>query len=185
MRVGVRRRHAYRLTPMCCLRRAALPLICCAAWVLAACAAPPPTATPVSEAEPGSAQYDRDVFETLLGNHELIRRDVQRLPDGIEATTESDNPEVAALIRNHVHAMKVRLEKDARIRQWDPIFVAIFDNAGRIRMEIVETPKGVRVRETSDDPWVARLIQTHAVMVSGFVARGSEESLLEHQPPAK
>ena len=92
---------------------------------------------------------------------------------------------MAALIRNHVHAMKVRLEKDARIRQWDPIFVAIFDNAGRIRMEIVETPKGVRVRETSDDPWVARLIQTHAVMVSGFVARGSEESLLEHKPPAK
>ena len=149
----------------------------------AACSTPAPT--PVSEAEPGTAQYDKDVFETLLGNHELIRREVKQLPNGIEATTESDNAEVAALIQNHVRAMKVRLEKDARIRQWDPIFVAIFDNAGKIRMEIVETPQGVRVRETSDDPWVAKLIQSHAVMVSGFVSRGSEESVLEHQPPAK
>jgi hypothetical protein len=32
---------------------------------------------------------------------------------------------------------------------------------------------------------VAKLIQSHAVMVSGFVSRGSEESVLEHQAPAK
>ena len=159
----------------------------CLASAVAACTTPPatPEPTPVSEAEPGTAQYDKDVFETLLGNHELIRREVKQLPNGIEASTESDNAEVAALIQNHVRAMKVRLEKDARIRQWDPIFVAIFDNAGKIRMEIVETPKGVRVQETSDDPWVAKLIQSHAVMVSGFVSRGSEESVLEHQAPAK
>ena len=162
-------------------------VLACMASAVAACTTPPaaPEPTPVSEAKPGTAQYDKDVFETLLGNHELIRREVKPLPNGIEATTESDNAEVAALIQNHVRAMKVRLEKDARIRQWDPIFVAIFDNAGKIRMEIVETPKGVRVQETSDDPWVAKLIQSHAVMVSGFVSRGSEESVLEHQPPAK
>lgn len=162
-------------------------LVSCTAFAVAGCGTPhaAPAPTPVSEAEPGTAQYDRDVFETLLGNHELIRREVTPLPNGIEAVTESDNPEVAALIQNHVRAMKVRLQKDARIRQWDPIFVAIFDNAGRIRMEIVETPKGVRVQETSDDPWVAKLIQSHAVMVSGFVSRGSEESVLEHQAPGR
>ena len=51
----------------------------CLASAVAACTTPPatPEPTPVSEAEPGTAQYDKDVFETLLGNHELIRREVK------------------------------------------------------------------------------------------------------------
>lgn len=168
--------------------RSSTPVAPLLSLILATACTTPPTATAptaVSDAEPGTAQYDRDVFETLLGNHELIRREVRQLSNGIEAVTESDNAEVAALIQNHVRAMKVRLQKDARIRQWDPIFVAIFDNAGKIRMEITETSKGVRVQETSDDPWVVKLIQSHAVMVSGFVSRGSEESLLEHPAPSR
>lgn len=139
----------------------------------------------MSDAEPGTIAYDRDVFQTLLGNHELIRREVREIPNGIETDTESDNAEVAALIQDHVAAMKVRIEGGYRLRQWDPMFVAIFDNADKIRMEYEKTAKGMRVREVSDDAYVARLIQAHAKMVSGFVARGSEESKLAHEPPAR
>ena len=152
--------------------------------LLASCAAPT-AGSRVSEAEPGSIAYDRDVFQTLLGNHESIRREVKEIPNGIEATTESDNAEIAELIQDHVAAMKVRIEHGGRLRQWDPMFVAVFDHADKIRMEYEKTPKGMKVREVSDDPYVARLIQAHAKMVSGFAARGVEESKLAHEPPAR
>jgi hypothetical protein len=52
-------------------------------------------------------------------------------------------------------------------------------------LEYENTARGVRVRETSDDPYVARLIQAHAKVVSGFVARGGAESQLAHEPPER
>ena len=152
--------------------------------LLASCAAPT-AGSRVSTAEPGTVAYDRDVFQTLLGNHELIRREYREIEGGIESTTESDNPDIAELIQDHVAAMKVRVENGYRLRQWDPMFVAIFDHADQIHSEYEKTPKGIKVREVSDDPYVARLIQAHAKMVSGFVARGTEESRLAHEPPAR
>ncbi len=150
--------------------------------LLSACAATP-SASSVSDAAPGSVAYDRDVFQTLLGGHSELRRTVRVLPDGVETITESDDAALAALIRDHVIAMKVRLEHDGRIRQWDPIFRAVFDNASKIRMEYELTAKGVKVREQSDDPRIVRLIQAHATMVSGFVTRGTEESAIAHEVP--
>lgn len=160
------------------------PILVLTLLALASCTTPP-AGTAVSDAEPGTVAYDRDVFQTLLGNHELIRREFREIADGIESVTESDNPEVAALIQDHVAAMKVRIESGSRIRMWDPMFREIFDNADKIRLEFENIPKGVRVRETSADPYVARLIQAHAKVVSGFVARGSAESQLAHEPPAR
>jgi hypothetical protein len=145
-----------------------------------------PAAEPfrVSDSPPGTHAYDQDVFLTLLGNHERIRRTVREIPGGVETVTESDQPVVAALIRDHVHAMKGRLEDGRRLRQWDPLFRAVFDRAGQIDIVIEDTPNGVLVRETSTDADVARLIRAHAEVVSGFVARGTDESRLAHEPPA-
>jgi len=151
---------------------------------LASCATPT-AGSRVSTAEPGTVAYDRDVFQTLLGNHELIRREYREIERGIESTTESDNPDIAELIQDHVAAMKVRVENGYRLRQWDPMFRAIFDHADKIHIEYEKTPKGIKVLEVSDDPYVARLIQAHAKMVSGFVTRGTEESRLAHEPPAR
>lgn len=148
--------------------------------------APPRTAADlpdITNAQPGTVAYDRDVFQTLLGNHEKIRREVRFVAKGVETVTESDHPTIAILIQDHVHAMHGRLVEGRRIRQWDPMFEAVFDHAPQIRLEIEDTPKGVRVREVSDDPKVARLIQAHAHVVDGFVARGSAESRLAHQIP--
>ena len=153
--------------------------------VLLASCVTPTAGSRVSDAEPGTVAYDRDVFQTLLGNHELIRRETKEIPSGIETVTESDNAEIAALIQDHVAAMKVRIENGHRLRQWDPMFVAVFDHADRIRMEYEKTAKGMKVREVSDDAYVARLIQAHAKVVSGFVERGGEESRLAHEPPPR
>lgn len=138
----------------------------------------------VTDATPGTVAYDRDVFQTLLGNYGRIEREVEIVSDGVETVTESDDPSIAILIKDHVRAMKSRVEERRRIRQWDPMFRAVFNNAGAIEIEIVETDRGVRVRETSADPAVAKLIQAHARVVDGFVARGGAESREAHPVPA-
>ena len=48
-----------------------------------------------------------------------------------------------------------------------------------------ETVKGVRVTETSEDPYVAKLIKAHAKVVSGFVERGFAEAMKNHTVPGK
>ena len=44
----------------------------------------PTAGSRVSDAEPGTVAYDRDVFQTLLGNHELIRREFRDVEGGCE-----------------------------------------------------------------------------------------------------
>jgi hypothetical protein len=46
----------------------------------------------VTTADPGTRAYDRDVWQTLLYHHDKIRREVKRLPNGLAAVTESDDP---------------------------------------------------------------------------------------------
>lgn len=121
-----------------------------------------------------------DTIHALLADHEAIERRVVDRPDGVEAWTESDDPEVASLIREHVRQMKDRLVSGRPVRRWDPLFAAIFEHADAISMEVEDTPRGVRVVETSDDPEVVALIRQHAHRaVSEFVARGMDRA---HEP---
>jgi len=50
-------------------------------------------------------------------------------------------------------------------------------------MQHEDTDKGVRVTETSEDPYVVKLIQAHAKVVSGFVDRGFAEAMKNHPIP--
>jgi ubiquinone/menaquinone biosynthesis C-methylase UbiE/intracellular sulfur oxidation DsrE/DsrF family protein len=127
---------------------------------------------------------DQDVFHFLLEKHALIRRDVTNRKDGVETLTESDDPAVTAKIQEHVAAMHERVKSGRGLRFWDDLFVAVFRNAGKIRMEVENTERGVRVVETSDDAFTAKLIQAHAQVVSGFVKRGFEEAHQNHAVPA-
>ncbi|MCA9189626.1 MAG: hypothetical protein KDA99_28580 [Planctomycetales bacterium] len=128
---------------------------------------------------------DRDVFHFLLTNHEKIRRTVEETPQGVVTVTESDDPEVTAKIQEHVDAMHVRLEKPSPIRMPDPLFAAIFRNADKVTMTWEDTEHGVRVTETSEDPYVVLLIQAHAKVVSGFVASGFDEAHRSHPAPPR
>lgn len=128
---------------------------------------------------------DHDVFHFLLTNHKKIRRNVQELPNGVETLTESDDPEIASKIQEHVYWMQHRIEKTSPIRMRDPLFAELFQHTDKIRMKHEDTEKGVRVTETSEDPYVATLIKTHAKVVSGFVERGFAEAMKNHAVPGR
>ena len=128
---------------------------------------------------------DHAGFRFLLRNHDRIRREVTKLPDGVETVTESDDPAVAASIRRHVAAMARRLKEGRPIHARDPLFAEIFRHAGAIVIVEEPTENGIRVRETSKDAHVATLIRAHAEVVSAFVARGMAEMHRDHAVPAK
>jgi hypothetical protein len=96
----------------------------------------PRAPTEVTTADPGTHAYDRDVWQTLLYHHDKIRREVKRLPNGLAAVTESDDPAIATLIKDHTLAMKDRMESGARVRTWDPVFRELFDRHAKVKLEV-------------------------------------------------
>ena len=129
-------------------------------------------------------RVDQDVFHYLLERHELIRREVKNLDNGVETITESDDEAVSPMIQEHVAAMHERVKTGRGLRFWDELFVAIFKNHDKIKMVVENTERGVKVTETSDDPYTVKLIQAHAVVVSKFVKRGFDEAHENHPVPA-
>lgn len=118
------------------------------------------------------------VIHRLLVEHQEIRRTVEEIPGGIRSTTVSGRPEITDLIRTHVRQMKARIESGEPIRQMDPVFREIFEHHTKIRMDIDDIPRGVRVTETSEDPQVVLLIRQHAQRaVSEFVADGMQRAM--------
>lgn len=126
---------------------------------------------------------DHKVFQFLLQNHSKITRNVQMLPDGVETLTESDDPEIADKIKDHVQWMAYRIKETHPIRMRDPLFAELFKHTDKIVMHHEDTEKGVKVVETSEDPYVAKLIQAHANVVSKFVERGFAEAMNNHKVP--
>jgi uncharacterized protein len=138
----------------------------------------------------GGMMHDADHQADMRGFHELldqranIVRTVMLRPDGIQTVTESAVPAVADLIYTHVEAMVARVEEERPIHQRDPLFREIFRHARQIDVRYERTARGVRVVETSSDPYVAKLIQAHASVVSAFLANGHAEMMKDHPVPA-
>lgn len=128
---------------------------------------------------------ERNVFHFLLQNHSKIKRTVKETPTGVETLTESDSPEVANMIKEHVEWMKYRIDQTHPIRRRDPLFAELFKHTDKIEMVYQNTRKGVRVTETSSDPYVVKLIQAHAKTVSAFVENGFAEAMKPHPVPVK
>lgn len=128
---------------------------------------------------------DRELFHQLLRHRSEIRRDVKNTEHGIETLTESDEPKIAAMIQQHVASMKKRVEGNKPIHRRDPLFAEVFRHADKITFVYENTAQGVRVTETSEDPYVVKLIQQHAAVVSLFIKRGFEEVHRDHDVPTK
>ena len=128
---------------------------------------------------------DRKWFHFLLDNRGKIRRTITRIELGVDTVTESDDPDVAAGIQTHVAAMHARVKEGRGIHMRDPLFREVFRHADKISMVITDTDRGVRVVETSDDPYVASLIQAHADVVSKFIENGHEEVRKTHAVPPR
>jgi hypothetical protein len=128
---------------------------------------------------------DMQLFHFLLDHRAEIRRSVTELPDGVETLTESDVPETASRIREHVRSMYARLQESRPIHARDPLFAETFRHADKIEMTMVETEGGLRVKEISADPYVAKLIKSHAEVVSRFLAEGYAEMRKNHPVPER
>lgn len=130
-------------------------------------------------------QADMATFHFLIDNRKDITRQVTKLADGVETATESDKADVAARIQEHVAAMHRRLKDGNPIHLRDPLFAEVFRHANKIDMRIKKTRKGVRVKETSKDAYVVKLIQAHAEVVSKFIENGRAEMRQNHAVPPR
>ena len=128
--------------------------------------------------------HDKQVFQILLDRHDHIRREVFLDDRGMRALTRSDDPELVALLHDHVPAMHRRLQEGFALRRWDPLYNAIFEHADQIHMHITLLADGVEVVETGDTPEVVALLHAHAKAVDGFVARGREAAANPTEVPA-
>lgn len=117
---------------------------------------------------------DVDLIHELLDNHDLIRRTVEKLPDGIRTVTESDDPRIAKYIKGHVQRMgqRVRAGQEMGLPMESPALLAIYKNRDKITTKTETTDKGVIVVQTSSDPAAVAVLQEHAGEVSDLVRGG-------------
>jgi hypothetical protein len=113
-------------------------------------------------------------IHTLFVDHDRIKRTVTNLPDGIRTVTESDYPQVAALLKTHVGDMMKRVGAgdDPGLPIESDALHSIFRHKDKIRTSAETTANGVVVVQTSDDPKVVAELQEHAAQVSDFAQEG-------------
>jgi hypothetical protein len=110
----------------------------------------------------------------LLDSHDRITRKVVNLPDGIRTITESDDPRIARILKEHVASMGKRVSagKDPGLPIESPALRAIFRNKDKISTTYETTDKGIIVLQTSTDPETVAILQKHASEVSDLVRGG-------------
>jgi len=120
------------------------------------------------------AMTDMRGIRELVANHDRIKRTVTNLPDGIRTVTESDDPQTAQLIKEHVASMgqRVRAGTMLNVPIESPAVHAIYANKDKISTSSEPTAKGIVVTQTSSDPKVVALLQEHAAEVSDLVRDG-------------
>jgi hypothetical protein len=128
---------------------------------------------------------DMQLFHQLFDHRAEITRQVLNRKDGIDTVTESTNPEVVRLLQTHVKSMLARVSEGRPIHRRDPLFAELFRYADQIKATHEMTRDGVRVIETSEDPYVVKLLQTHAEVVSAFIANGRSEMMKNHPLPLR
>lgn len=109
----------------------------------------------------------------LFRAHADVRRSVTRLPNGIRATSVSDDPHVAALLQEHVSQMYARLASANEFPYpMSRSVPKLFAHSTGYRRELTLITRGIQVTETSDDPAIVAIIHDHAREIDGFVKDG-------------
>ncbi len=121
----------------------------------------------------GSAtQSDMSSYMKLFDRHTELRRTVETIDGGVRTTTESDAPDLVALLQAHVSSMYTHLNQRAEVTCMSSSLPTLFSSSTSYRRELTLTAKGVVATETSTDPRITTAIRDHAHEVSGFVRDG-------------
>lgn len=113
------------------------------------------------------------VHEMVL-NHERITRTVTNLPDGVRTITESDDPRIAKLIKEHVAEMYARVvaADDPGLPIESAALRTIYRNGDKISTVIDTTVGGIVIKQTSRDSVTVAALQQHASEVSELTRDG-------------
>ncbi len=115
-------------------------------------------------------------LKTIFRAHKGIGRVVSNIPNGIITTTEATDIKLREAIISHVSMMVTRLQegKNPEVIIQSPTLDALFEVYEEIDTEIELTDTGVKVTQTSENPDVIKLLQTHAAEVSDMSKRGMQ-----------
>ena len=113
-------------------------------------------------------------LKTIFKNHKEIKRTVTNLDNGIKTETYSDNEEIRTAIINHVTLMVTRIQenRNPKVLIQSPTLDKLFNNYDKIETSIELTDTGIAVIQTSEDPKVVNLLQTHASEINDMVEKG-------------
>jgi hypothetical protein len=117
---------------------------------------------------------DMAIIHQLFADRNQIHRTVEEIPGGMRSLTESDNRQVAALIKQHVASMYKRLEdgREFSMMNMSRTIPIMFRNADRYQRQFAQTATGLVVTETSKNSDMTNLIREHAREVDRFIAEG-------------
>ena len=127
------------------------------------------------------------VIHELVVNNERITRTVENLPNGIRTVTQSADPRLAQLIKEHVLTMNQRVVAgdDPGLPMESPALHAIFRGKDKVVTTTDTTATGIIVVQTSSDSAVVAALQQHAVEVTDLVNRGMtamHEAMMKNAP---
>ncbi len=125
-------------------------------------------------AQDSATMAEMGPIHELIINHDRIQRTVTNLPDGIRTVTESDDPQVALAIKEHVKSMNQRIiaQSDPGLPVESPAAHLILRNGDKVQTTVETTAKGVIVIQTSTDPATVAALQQHAEEVNDLVGGG-------------
>ena len=115
-------------------------------------------------------------LKEIFRSHKDITRDVTNISNGIITTTEAEDETLRDAIISHVSMMVTRLQegKNPEVIIQSPTLDALFEVYDEIDTDIELTEIGVKVIQTSANPQVVNLLQTHAAEVSDMSERGMQ-----------
>ena len=105
----------------------------------------------------GATSMDMSMYMEMFMRHNEIRRTVEEIPGGARTTTESDFPDLAALLHEHVPSMYSHLDQGGEIMCMSQSLPTLFRRASDYHRQITFTPTGVVAVETADDPELTKL----------------------------
>jgi hypothetical protein len=100
----------------------------------------------------GATGMDMSMYMEMFSRHNEIRRTVEEIPGGVRTTTESDSPDLAALLHEHVPSMYSHLDQGGEIMSIAAMPDCTYSRSRRPLLECLEIPNDPD-NENDPDDW--------------------------------